>query len=89
MDIVLTTEQKNALETLRENAPGMFKAHSNFSPIEIETKDANGEPCYIIPYKLLEDPDFELFKNYVFDNLTTTIEIRIVDKSELKKYILE
>lgn len=86
MNIVLTTAQKDALLQLREAATQLFCPWSNFDPIEIETKDANGYPYYIIPYSLLEDPDFKGFKEYVFNNLTTTIEIRIVQPEEFKVY---
>lgn len=86
MDIVLTTSQKNALLQMKAGLPQLFKSHSTFEPIEIETKDANGDPYYIIPYSLLENPDFAAFKKYVFDNLTSTIEIRIVEPNEFKVY---
>lgn len=86
LEIVLSSQQKDLLLALREGAPQLFRSYSNFEPIEIETKDENGNPYYIIPYKLLEDPDFKYFKAYVFSNLTTTIQIRILDPSEYKTY---
>ena len=89
--IVLSTDQKTGLENLRQaytSQGGKFVNWADYQPIEIETKDVEGNPYYILPLSVLSDPALKAFNDYVMANKTTDLVIREVADEEYKVYEL-
>lgn len=89
--IVLDTAQKVGLENLRKAfiQSGGKLEKSDYQPIEIETKDKDGNPYYILNLEVLSDPELKEINDFVMANKTTDLVIREVAKDEFKAYDLD
>lgn len=86
--IVLTSEQKDRLETHKANFlganPSQERTLKGYKPIEILTKDSDGLPCYILPISVLSDERLMAFNQYVMQNKTSDMVVREVNESEIQ-----
>lgn len=84
--IVLSSTQKEGLEALKQSFTGGFRNWSDYEPIEILTKDSEGDPSYILPLSVLSDPDLKEFNDYVMVNKQSEMVIREVTNDEFIKF---
>ncbi len=84
--IVMPKTQYEGLDDLKKAfiAQGKNFNAMDFEPIELDTKDENGDPYKYLPLSVLQDPNLSEFYQFVDKNKKSEMVIREVAKSEFK-----